>query len=147
LLRAYDLLPAQVALAINYSWAIMLMLLSVPLLGHRINRFDGIGALLCYGGVVIVCLAGHALPEEASGPGVAIPVGSTMIWALYWIAKTRDPVDPVVSLFLSFLFAIPFTLSVCLAASTVFPVPAAGLFGAAWIGVFEMGLTFVIWRL
>jgi drug/metabolite transporter (DMT)-like permease len=147
LLRAYDLLPAQVALAINYSWAIMLMLLSVPLLGHRINRFDGCGALLCYGGVVIVCLAGHALPEDLSGTGVALAVGSTVLWALYWIAKTRDPMDPVVSLFLSFLFALPATFAVCIAASTVYPVPAAGLLGAAWVGVFEMGLTFVVWLL
>jgi drug/metabolite transporter (DMT)-like permease len=147
LLRAYDLLPAQVALAINYSWAIMLMLLSVPLLGHRINRFDGWGALFCYAGVVIVCLAGHALPKSLSVAGVGLAVGSTVVWALYWIAKTRDPVDPVVSLFMSFLCALPATLAVCVTVSSVFPVPAAGLLGAAWVGVFEMGLTFVMWLL
>ena len=38
LLRAYDLLPAQQAQTINYTWAITLALLSVPLLGQKLSK-------------------------------------------------------------------------------------------------------------
>ena len=51
LFKAYDLLPAQVAQALNYTWAITLMLLSVPILKHRITRFDYIATVICYTGV------------------------------------------------------------------------------------------------
>ena len=47
LLRAYDLLPAQQAQAINYTWAITLALLAVPLLGHRLNRRDALAPPQC----------------------------------------------------------------------------------------------------
>ena len=40
LLWAYELLPAQVAQPINYTWAIMLALLSVPFLGHKLAKTD-----------------------------------------------------------------------------------------------------------
>ena len=35
LFKAYDLLPAQIAQALNYTWAISLMLLSIPILKHK----------------------------------------------------------------------------------------------------------------
>ena len=45
LLKAYDLLPAQQAQPLNYTWAITLSLLSVPLLGHRLKVME-IAAIL-----------------------------------------------------------------------------------------------------
>ena len=38
LIRAYDLLRAQEAQAINYTWAITMSLLAIPLLGQRLDR-------------------------------------------------------------------------------------------------------------
>lgn len=148
LFKAYALLPAQVAQALNYTWAIMLMVLSVPLLGHRVSLRDGLGALVCYSGVVIVCLGGRALPGGSlSGFGIALALASTVIWSLYWIYKTRDPLDPVTSLFLSFLFSLPFTATACWAFSSPAAVNPGGLLGAAYVGLFEMGVTYVLWLL
>ena len=45
LLHCYDLLPAQQAQAINYTWAITLALLAVPILGHKLNRRDVLALL------------------------------------------------------------------------------------------------------
>ena len=49
LFRAYDLLPAQVALSINYSWAIVLTLMAVVFLKQKIQRtrFRRSRCLLC----------------------------------------------------------------------------------------------------
>lgn len=40
LFKAYQLLPAQEAQALNYTWALTLTWLSIPLLGQRIGRRD-----------------------------------------------------------------------------------------------------------
>ena len=40
LFKAYQLLPAQEAQALNYTWALTLTWLSIPLLGQRIGRSD-----------------------------------------------------------------------------------------------------------
>ena len=40
LFHAYDLLPAQEAQAINYSWGILLALLSAPILHQKLRRKD-----------------------------------------------------------------------------------------------------------
>lgn len=148
LLAAYDRLPAQVALALNYTWAITLMLLSVPLLKHRVTRGDIAGTALCYGGVLAVCFGGATIAAgKLDAIGIALALGSTLIWALYWIFKARDTLDPVVSLFLSFLFSLPFLFVACILFSTLAPAAPAGLLGALYIGVFEMGVTYVFWLL
>lgn len=147
LFQAYTLLPAQVAQALNYTWAIALMLLSVPLLGKSLRGGDLVAALICYGGAVVICLGRDGAGGGINPLGVALALGSTLIWAGYWIGKAGDPLDPVLSLFLSFLCSCP-----CVAVAwwlwsgaTVFPV--AGLLGGLYVGVFEMGITYVFWLL
>ena len=51
LFKAYDLLPAQEAQPLNYTWAITLALLSIPLLKQKLSKWDIIGSLVAYGGV------------------------------------------------------------------------------------------------
>jgi drug/metabolite transporter (DMT)-like permease len=52
----------------------------------------------------------------------------------------------VASLLLNFLFSLPCVLLVNLAvAGKVRVPPAAGLLGATYVGLFEMGFTFVLW--
>lgn len=148
LFRAYSLLPAQIAQPLNYTWVITLMLLSVPLLKHRLQRFDLAGALICYLGVVVVCMGGSSVAAgELSGPGIALALGSTVIWALYWIAKTRDTLDPVTTLFLSFLFSLPFVFTACVLFSDLRSLPPYGIAGGIYVGLFEMGITYVFWLL
>ncbi|OGT80353.1 MAG: hypothetical protein A3H91_13765 [Gammaproteobacteria bacterium RIFCSPLOWO2_02_FULL_61_13] len=145
LFQAYALLPAQVAQALNYTWAIALMLLSVPLLGHKLRAGDLAAAGICYAGAVVICLGGSSVSGNLSPLGVALALGSTLIWASYWIAKTRDTGDPVLSLFLSFLCSCPFVALAWwgLSGVTVFRWP--GLAGGLYVGLFEMGITYVLW--
>ena len=90
LFQAYDLLPAQQAQSINYTWAITLGLLSIPLLKHPYGWRDGIAALLGYLGVVIIATRGDLRSLAFDSPtGVALALGSTLIWAGYWLFNTR----------------------------------------------------------
>ena len=146
LLKAYDLLPAQEAQPLNYTWALTLAFLSVPLLKQRLGSRDVIAGLVSYSGVWVISTRGDVFSLRFSDPlGVALALGSTFIWALYWIYNTRDDRDPVVGLWLNFAFGLPFALVFCLVFSEVRPSGLGGLLGAAYVGTFEMGITFVLW--
>ncbi len=146
LFKAYDLLPAQVAQALNYTWAITLMLLSIPVLKQKVTRHDWTATVICYAGVVVICLGANQFPAgNLSVLGIILALGSTIVWALYWIFKARDKVDPVVGIFLSFLFSLPFVTGACYLFSSLSIWSVYGLAGGIYVGLFEMGITFVLW--
>jgi drug/metabolite transporter (DMT)-like permease len=148
LFKAYELLPAQQAQPINYTWALVLPILSVPLLRQRIGAADFAGLVLGYLGVLVISTEGHPLALRFSNPaGVLLALGSTVIWALYWIGGTKDTRSPVVCLFQSFACGLAPTWLYFLI-SHAFRAPSwQGLAGAAYVGTFEMSLTFVLWLL
>ncbi|HPW68521.1 MAG: DMT family transporter [Desulfomonilia bacterium] len=146
LFKAYGLLPAQVAQPINYTWALTLAFLSIPLLGQKIGVQEITAGLISYLGVAIISTRGSiAGLDGVSLPGVGLALFSTVLWALYWIYNTKDSRDPVAGLLLNFLFGLPFVFVFCLAFSDIRAVSLPGLAGAAYVGLFEMGVTFVLW--
>ena len=146
LFKAYDLLPAQVAQPLNYTWALTMAFLSVPLLKQKIGIKEIIAGLICYSGVLIISTHGDLGNLKASNLlGVALALGSTVVWSLYWIYNTKDHRDPVAILLLNFLFGLPFIFVFCLLFSDIRVTSLHGLLGAAYVGIFEMGITFVLW--
>lgn len=146
LFEAYDRLPAQEAQALNYTWAFTLALLAVPLRGHRLARADLLGGVVAYAGVWVIATRGQVFALEFANPvGVALALGSTLLWALYWIYSARDQRDPLVALFLNFALALPFVLLICHLSAGLIVSDWRGLVGAAYVGVFEMGLAFALW--
>lgn len=147
---AYDRLPAQEAQAINYSWAIVMSLLAVPLLGQKMRWFDLLAALVCYFGVLVIATRG-ALFELKFGnaDGVILALASTVVWSLYWIFNKKFARDPVLGLCLNFSFALPIILLVALYRDELsefsFLQSWPGLLGGVYVGLFEMGLAFLLW--
>ncbi len=75
LFKAYDLLPAQQAQIINYTWAITLSLLSIPLLGQRVAGRQWLAIFVSYIGVLVIATKGDLLAlrfENPSGVGLAL---------------------------------------------------------------------------
>ena len=146
LFKAYDLLPASQAQALNYTWAITLTLLAVPFLGQKIRRQDWLAILLSYTGALIIATKGDLLGLNFENPlGVVFALLSTLIWASYWIINAKNNNDPIISLLLGFILSLPFTLvATALMADFNFN-STAGILGAVYIGLFEMGISFVFW--
>ena len=146
LFKAYDLLPAQVAQPLNYTWALTLTFLSIPLLKQKIGMRDIAAGVICYCGVVVISSKGSLASFNSFNTlGVALALSSTVVWSLSWIYNTRDNRDSVASLLLAFLFGLPFIFITALV-TTGFSVPDfRGILGAAYVGTFEMGITFVFW--
>ena len=147
LFRAYDRLPAQEAQAINYTWALMLMFLSVPLLGHRLTRRDLLAALLGYLGVLVIATRGDLAGLHFADPiGVGLALLSTVLWAIYWIGMTRLEVDSVVVLTAHFAVGVAAMALWFLWRGNWPDWPSlSGAAGAVYIGLFEMSVTFVLW--
>jgi drug/metabolite transporter (DMT)-like permease len=150
LFQAYSLLPAQEAQPINFVWPLTLVLLSIPLLGQRIRRASILAIFISFTGVVVI--ATHpARPADildfrfSNGPGVLLALGSTIIWALFWVLNTRDRQDEAVRLFANFLFASAYIFILMLLLGQTRVDNWNALWGGVYIGLFEMGITFLLW--
>jgi drug/metabolite transporter (DMT)-like permease len=148
LLKAYALLPAQVAQSINYTWAITLTLLSVPMLKHKLTFRDIVAIVLGYVGVVFIAFGGRGIEGTINGFGIALALLSTLIWAGYWLLSARDPRPPLIKLFQSFLIGFPvlFIITFYIDGFAQF-TEIKPWFYIAYIGTFEMGLAFIFWQL
>ena len=146
LFAAYDRLPAQEAMAINYSWGITLALLAAPLLRQRLSSGALLAACISYSGIVVIATRGAPLSLEFAQPlGVGLALLSTLLWSLYWVINTRLSLDPEVNLFLNFSGALPLLLALLWWSDTPFPGVWQGWAGGLYVGLFEMGLAFVLW--
>lgn len=148
LFRAYDLLPAQVAQPLNMIWPIVLVIVSVPMLGKKVGWRSLAAMCISFSGVAVVSLqGGHTGEDPGDIKGILLALSSSVVWAFYWIFNTRDRKDPVARLFLNFLYGSILLVSIGLARGQLFADSTEGLLGAAYVGVFEMGITFVLWLL
>jgi len=146
LFKAYSLLPAQEAQPLNYTWSIMLALLSIPLLKQRIKFKSVLAIFISYFGVFIISTRGDILGLSFTNlRGVLLALGSAIIWALFWIYNIKDERDEVAKLFLNFASGFVFILIATLLWSKARVADIRGILGATYVGVFEMGITFVIW--
>ena len=149
LFKAYSILPAQEAITLNYTWPLMLVLLSIPLLKQKINFLSIIAIIISFFGVIIIATRGNFAGLSFSNiKGDLLPLSSAVIWALFWIFNLKDRHDVVVKLFVSFCFGLIFSIILIIVRSTFvgFSLPnIKGILGSAYVGFFEMGLTFIVW--
>lgn len=146
LFKAYSLLPGQEAQPLNFIWGLVLPLLSIPLLGQRIRWASLLALVLSFAGVYVIASRGRLGSLRFEEPlGVSLAVGSSVLWALYWILNVRDRRDEVVKLFYNFAFGFAFTLAYVAATGGLRVPSAPALLGGAYVGLFEMGITFLLW--
>lgn len=146
LFKAYSLLPGQIAMSLNYGWPLALTLLSVPILKQSLSRAQLLAVLISFIGAVIIATKGQLTAfDDINLTGVGLAVGSTLIWAIFWLINAREPFDPVLKLFLGFCFGLLYaTLFSPFFGGIRIPQPEA-FAPLIYIGLFEMGITFVLW--
>ncbi|MBM2817076.1 MAG: hypothetical protein HW421_3838 [Ignavibacteria bacterium] len=146
LFKAYSILPAAEALTLNYTWAVAVVLLSIPLLHQKISLKGFLALMLSFFGVILIATRGDVMAMHFHNPaGSALALGSSIVWALYWILNVRDKRDEIIKLFFNFLFGCIFTALIIIFSSGLSFPSTNGLLASIYIGCFEMGFTFIVW--
>ncbi|MFC1851720.1 DMT family transporter [candidate division CSSED10-310 bacterium] len=146
LFKAYSILPAQQAQPLNFTWPIMLVIFSMLFLKEKIQLRNFIGILISFCGVVVIATEGELLGLRMNHPwGVLLATGSSLFWATYWLLNIQDTVDVVFRMFLNFIFGTLYISILALAIGCPLLVPGRSLMLCLYIGIFEMGFTFVVW--
>ncbi|WP_226661009.1 DMT family transporter [Microbulbifer aggregans] len=147
LFHAYELLPAQQAQPLNYTWGVVLALLSVPLLKQKLRRQDLLAGLVCYSGVLVIATQGRLLALDFQEPvGIGLALFSTLIWSCYWLLNTRIGGNAAVNLLLTFLCGLPWLAGALWWQGGWQWPPVEGWIGAVYVGLFEMGIAFLLWQ-
>lgn len=150
LFEAYSRLRAQEAQALNYTWAIVLAMFSIWLLKERFHLTDLLALLLSFLGVWVISAKGaFASVRFDDAWGSFLAVFTSLIWAGYWIFNLKDRRSARIKLFFNFLLGFLFiTAYVSISQSILVSNPAKllqGILAALYVGIFEMGLTFLLW--
>lgn len=146
LFKAYELLRAQEAGVLNYSWPVVLVILSALLLGQRIDLKGYISIFTSFFGLLVISTKGQLASLHFESPlGVSLAIGSAFFWALYWILNLKDQRDSLPKITLNMGFGLVYIAIYMLFFRNIEVPQDKGLLGAVYIGLFEMGITFVIW--
>ena len=148
LFKAYDLLPAQIAQSINYSWAIVLTLLLALVTRERIPLLKYLGMAISLGGVALISLGSSTIVGvKLSITGLILAFLSAFVWASFWIFnKKSEHIDNILALFISFFFGSLFLL-VGLFFIDIQLYSSKGLLSAIYVGLFEMAIPFIFFSL
>lgn len=146
LFEAYNILKAQIAGTLNYFWPIVLVILSIPILKQKISYKSLIAIFISFFGIVIISTEGNLKSLESNNLlGIALAVGSALFWALYWIYNVKDQRSEIPKLFFNFLFGTIYIFLYIIIFKN-FTVPSENaIIGSLYIGLFEMGLTYIFW--
>ena len=146
LLKAYSILQAQEAVALNYTWPVLLVLLSIPMLKQPIGWKSILAICISFVGTFIIATRGNILDFRLTNPlGVGLALVSAGIWAFYWILNMKDKREEVSKLFLNFVFGFIYILIYTFATGNFVVPDTKGMLGVTYIGFFEMGFTFIFW--
>lgn len=148
LFKAYDLLPAQIAQSINYSWAIVLTLLLALFMKQRIPALKFLGMAISLGGVALISFGSESfVGVQLSVTGLSLAFMSAFVWASFWILnKKSEHIDNVLALFVSFLFGTIYLLIGCLFVEVQLH-SLKGVLSSVYVGLFEMAIPFIFFGL
>ncbi len=146
LFKAYALLPAQVAQPLNMVWPIVLVFLSVIILKQKISYTSFIALFVSFIGIYFISSQGEPGTLFIKEPfGLVLAVGSSLIWSFYWIYNVKRGMNETVQLLLNFFFASLYITLFMLFFSGLNNLDVTGTGLAVYAGIFEMGITYVLW--
>ena len=148
LFSAYDRLPAQVAQPVNFTWPIFLSVFAILFLKERFRPITIPALLVSFSGVVLLSSKKSMIdfPETQAESGILLGLLSAVIWAVYWIVNLRDKRPALIKLFWGFLTAMNFIIIYgTLTKLFPFSIKFNKLIYPAYIGLFEMSVTFYLW--
>lgn len=146
LFKAYSLLPAYEAQPLNYTWPIMISIMSALFLKEKLGFKTVVGLLTAFIGVVVIATRGDIFSLKFHDPeGLILAVGSSIIWGAYWILNVIDKREAPSKLFGAFFMGTVYSALYLMFFGSFKVADPLYILGAAYVGLFEMGVTFFLW--
>lgn len=146
LFKAYQLLPAQEAQPLNYSWPIVFSIFSIIFLKQKLSLKILFGLIISFSGVIVIATRGNFSSLHFHNLfGVLLAIGSSLIWALFWTLNILDKREDVQKLFSAFVFGTILIFLYIFLFDSFDKIEIKYLLGSIYIGTFEMGITFLFW--
>lgn len=145
LFKSYELLPAQIAQPINYTWPLVLSVFIAVFSRRSIPAIKFIGMFVSFIGVVLISFGPNHLSGIAfSLTGIVLAFFSAFIWATYWLINNmRRKLDSVSGMFLNFLFGF-FWLMLIAPFMNINFESFDGVTAGIYSGLFEMAIPFIL---
>ncbi|OGU55818.1 MAG: hypothetical protein A2X64_11275, partial [Ignavibacteria bacterium GWF2_33_9] len=146
LFNAYNLLLAHEAMILNYSWPLVLTLLSSVIFHRKIGILGYLALFISFFGIIIIATKGNFQSFEfRSTMGFFLALGSSLIWALFWIFNVKDSRNSILKLTSGFFFGTLFSFVLVFILNIQLTIRSEVILGTLYIGAFEMGFTFILW--
>jgi len=145
LLKAYSLLPAYMAQPLNYTWPVVLVFFSAIFLKQKLTWLSFFALVVSFFGVWLISNGNDTTGTSSTFWGVLLATSSSLVWSAYWVLNLKDQRSPTQKLFINFLFGSIYIFLFCLWAGFPAFKLTTPFIAAIYIGVFEMGITFILW--
>lgn len=145
---ALALAPPVEANLLNYTWPLLIVLLSAPVLGLPLGPRRLAGVALGAAGAGLLIAGGGAAFEASAAAGFACALASAVIWAVYSVlAGTRRFAGVPTGAVAGFCLA---SAALALAAHLAFEPPPGPIGASQWaavalLGLGPMGAAFFLW--
>lgn len=144
LFEAYDRLLAHQALALNYTWPLVLVCLDSLLRRYWPRPLVIVCLVTAFGGVLISSGIYFTPLHDVDISGVLYALLSALFWAVYWLLQRSASGDELINLTVSFCFA-----SIVLFGLIAWPLNLGmqAFYGALYVGLLEMAIPFYLWSM
>jgi drug/metabolite transporter (DMT)-like permease len=141
---ALAMAPAAEANLLNYTWPLLIVLLSAPLLGLRLSARHWLGVATGLCGSLLL-LARGANFNTAALPGYACAIGAALTWALYSVLARRMRAVPSQAV-VGFCAGSALLAALAHAVFEVTVIPSPPVLGCVvLLGLGPVGAAFFLW--
>ncbi|WP_022671364.1 DMT family transporter [Hippea alviniae] len=145
LYKAFSLSTAQEIFIINYSWPILIVALSIPILKESISAVKIVSILVSFFGVLIIASKGNPFKLNfTSITGDMLSFAGALCFALFSVLGKKNKTDPEVAVFYYFLSASVFSLFT-LPLFRIESLDTNTLFWTFINGAFINGISYIFW--
>ncbi len=141
----YAGLPVQIAQPVNYSWTLMLALISSFIFKQKLSGKEIFWILFAYAGVLIISLGNSSTIMQANSLSLFCILISTILYAVYWIYNTAVKLPANIKLFLGFLGASLLGFITLFFRNEPFVLPQDAIPPTCYIGLIELSIPFILW--
>ncbi len=145
LYKAFSLSLAQEVFIINYTWPILILIFSVPILNEKLNLIKTISVLISFVGVLTIITKGHIMHVRFTNvEGDILALLGAVCFALFSTFGKKVEYDQIIAIFVYFTSATIF----CTTTIGFFKITELSVNVLFWLfinGLFINGISYIFW--